>query len=406
MRPCKGGVGAAPHRAPPPPRKRPQRGAGRALSATLRAGWGQGRAGAGACGRGDYAPDLTFAPISNLPGREGGDRGAGLTVQGGGVPSLVAPTGTPAQGGCPTLVHRPRSSISMSTLQPNLPKTRWHRPCYSHPIPAQQSPWDGVPGGWLPSSPLQVGPSRPWQPCWLPSTLPPAPPPPPGTSRKPQPQPAGRPITVTQPHPACTHHRLGEGAPSPAALTPAAPQAQSKEGAHPRRTQRQPHGTRVTPHSRRLCRQCSAPQDAPAAIMCMGTHAPGVPPAHHAAPRLVCTSNTDVAGESHSRWGGRRGWHERSELNTHGPGKGCLCCCHSCPAWGHVATWPGHCWPQVLLGCRDTSLPWQSHPTGWHPPTPQRSSFHSSFVLSRQHHFWSKLSIQHRHPVLSPLVRH
>lgn len=76
------------------------------------------------------------------------------------------------------MVHRPRSSISMSTLQPNLPKTRWHRPCYSHPIPAQQSPWDGVPGGWLPSSPLQVGPSRPWQPCWLPSTLPPAPPPP------------------------------------------------------------------------------------------------------------------------------------------------------------------------------------------------------------------------------------
>lgn len=149
----------------------------------------------------------------------------------------MAPTGTPAQGGCPTLVHRPRSSISVSTLQPNLPKTRWHRPCYSHPIPAQQSPWDGVPGGWLPSSPLQVGPSRPWQPCWLPSTLPPAPPPPlPGTSRKPQPQPAGRPITVTQPHPACTHHRLGEGAPSPAALTPAAPQAQRRGAPTPHTT--------------------------------------------------------------------------------------------------------------------------------------------------------------------------
>lgn len=43
----------------------------RALSATARAGWEQGRAGVDACNRRDYALGLTFAPISDLPEREG-----------------------------------------------------------------------------------------------------------------------------------------------------------------------------------------------------------------------------------------------------------------------------------------------------------------------------------------------
>lgn len=46
------GAEAAPQRAPP--RKGPQRGVGRVLSAAPQPGWGQGQAGAGACGRGDY----------------------------------------------------------------------------------------------------------------------------------------------------------------------------------------------------------------------------------------------------------------------------------------------------------------------------------------------------------------
>lgn len=69
---------------------------------------GQGGTGASACHRGDYAPRLTFIPIHDLPGREGGELQweAGLRALGAPEPhQQPCSKGTPNNDAQPTLPH-------------------------------------------------------------------------------------------------------------------------------------------------------------------------------------------------------------------------------------------------------------------------------------------------------------
>lgn len=109
----------------------------------------------------------------------------------------------------------------------------------------------------------------------------------------------GQLITVTQPHPACTHH--------PGAVpTPAAPQAQrcthTVHNGSPRAQCHPAQSWGLSPTAR------FTPQDTPT-VVAHGHHAPKCPSmllAHHADPCLVCSSNMDMAGESQSRVGEER----------------------------------------------------------------------------------------------------
>lgn len=182
----------------------------------------------------------------------------------------------------------------------------------------------GVPGGRLPSSPLQVGLSGPL-------AAPPAPHHPPPQHRQETTASACRQADNGHPAPSCLHPPPPQGG----GTRPSCPDTRCSPGTRCRRGAPTPC-TMVAPRdphhaagSWGLSQAVPAVQRAPGRAGSRRAWAHGLT-ARHAAPRLVGRSNTDVAGESHSR-GGRRGRHESSELHRRGTGRGCALLATSTP---------------------------------------------------------------------------
>lgn len=218
--------------------------------------------------------------------------GAGLTALWEPSPSQHPPAPLPKR-------DIPRCSEPPKTL-PASPLLWPPHPCLAEP-PGERP---GVLGRWLPSPLLQEGPSSPLAALPVPQH------PTPGTSRKPQPQPAGRLITVTSPIlPAPTTARGG-------GTQHSCPRAQGKE-LHPRHAHGSPTGPvsssmelgALTGCASRAQDACPAPAQGTSCPRMhqqpsgMGTRAASTLLARHTAPHLVCASNTDVAGECHSTEG-------------------------------------------------------------------------------------------------------
>lgn len=246
---------------------------------------GQGWTGASACHSGDYAWGLTFIPIHDLPRRERGELHweVGLTALETPEPHQhLCSKGTSNTGAQPTLPH-PHDHAAV-----NLPKTCQHHPLLqpSASLPSRD-PGRGADCCHYPCS--RWGPAAPWQPCLLPSTLPPAP--------------AGN-------H-SCSLRAADNGHPAPSCLHPTTRECPHTQGSpgpgvHPHHAQRQPQC-----HPAQSWGQCSCCTRTHLQL-CMGTTLPSAPACsrHGMQTHASRVPATRIWWENPRAEWGRTEWHE------------------------------------------------------------------------------------------------